>query len=304
MQEKNKDLVPVSEEAITPNGALQLISLETKEVDIERYVAEIEKNIELYKRIKIQALRLTKEGDWIYFGSSLYLMVSGTDELMKAYGICTFDTRSELEWLRDEAGEYYLYTIVGKAYSRKLGILVEERGSCSQRDRLFSMSHGKMRSASEIDAADIKSTAATNFRRKATTIITGTASVTEEDLKEAGLNPSKIRKISFGSRKQQPEPPKPAQRGRPPKETPPKEKPPSRPFKEDEEKETIRGQIMDFCEKYEDEKLVYAEVAHLFKKKYKREFANASLDQLLNYKDYLKQQVPEDLRKEIKGAVA
>jgi len=167
-----------------------------RELSLTEEVEAIERDIELYKHIHILALRLTNEKDWIMQGpDSPYLMDRGAEKIAVAFGVDIFDMKNEMEWHEDAAGRYYQFVAKAKGYSRKLNRTIEDEGTCSQRDEFFGMVKGEFKKLENVDMTDIRKKAVTNVYGRIIKRVVGLSGITTEQLKEAGLDPAKIKGI-------------------------------------------------------------------------------------------------------------
>jgi len=186
---------PVDERTISPE--MSLISIPDRGVSIEKEIAEIEKNIEFFNRVKIVALKMTKISDWIDQGGSPYLMDRGAENVAIAFGVDISDVQLRMEWAEDGRGRYYTFIASGKAYAKKLARYVEDIGVCSQRDRFFGMLGGKFKEIDQVDMANIRRKAVTNLYSRLIKRVIGLMGVTFDDLKLAGMDVSKIQKVEY-----------------------------------------------------------------------------------------------------------
>jgi len=188
---------PVDEATLSPE--VSLINLPAKGIDIERELAGIEKNIELFNRIKLVALKLTKPSDWVNQGGAPYLMDRGAENIAIAFGVDISDVRLSLEWAEDNKGRYYTYVASGKAYSKKLGRYVEDMGVCSQRDRFFGWDSKERawRPIEDVDMANIRRKAVTNLYNRLIKRVIGLMNVTFDDLRASGIDPEKLGKVEY-----------------------------------------------------------------------------------------------------------
>jgi len=186
----------------TATQELTLINVPTTGFSIEKEIAEIEKGIELFNRIKIVALKLTKPTDWVDQGASMYLMDRGAENIAIAFGVDISDVSMTLEWAEDAKGRYYMYIAKGKAYSKRLGRWVEDYGVCSQRDKFFGMIGGKLKEIEEVDKANILRKATTNLYNRLIKRVVGLSGVTIDDLKASGMDTTKIGHVEYKGRAQ------------------------------------------------------------------------------------------------------
>jgi len=153
-----------AESVVAAEQPMDLLAIPQTGIKIEEEIERLEKNIELFNRIKIVSLKLTKASDWVDQGGSPYLMDRGAENIAIAWGVDITDvTLGPPEWAEDEHGRYYTFIARGKAYSKKLGRYVEDIGVCSQRDRFFGMVGGKLKPIEDVDMANIRRKAVTNL---------------------------------------------------------------------------------------------------------------------------------------------
>lgn len=173
---------------------------------VEREVAQMEKSIDLFNRLKGLSLKLTKPEDWIDQDGSPYLMDRGAENLAIAWGIDVFGLKVQGPiWEEDESGRYFMFIASGTATSRRLGRSLEDQGTCSQRDKLFGMRGGKLKEIHEVDMMMVRKKAITNLYNRLIKRATGLLNVTFDDLKSAGLEVSKITKIEYDKGRQKAE---------------------------------------------------------------------------------------------------
>lgn len=211
-QEEQKEMFsPETEKEngqITPDKELELISLSSKPerslARIEEDLEAIEQNIELFNRIKGISIKLTKVSDWVIQDKdSPYLMDRGAENIAIAFGVDISDVSIRQEWDEDKNGRYYSYVAMGKAYCRKLGRWVQDIGVCSQRDKFFGRVGGEWKPMEQVDKANIRRKAVTNLYNRLIKRVIGLMNLTLDDLKNAGLDVSKLQKVEYrkGSQK-------------------------------------------------------------------------------------------------------
>jgi len=169
-------------------------------------IAEMaEKRAEAIKKIKRQALRITNERDWVDQGGKPYIQASGAEKIARLFGI---SWRFIGEPQRFEEGNGHFRFDVSMEFVMG-GSTVEVRGSRSSKDSFFTTRYQwdqekKERvkielPPTEIDKADVMKSAITNTIGNGISRILGIRNLTWEDLKEAGLDPSKISKVEYSS---------------------------------------------------------------------------------------------------------
>jgi len=189
---KNHEAFEVSEFPV-----IQVPRDEPPILDIVAEVDKVEKNIELYNKIRTVSLKLLKPTDLRFMGESLYLEDKGAEILAIAWGVHVSISSVIQDWHEDALGRYYSFTVSGKAFSRKLYRYAEEIGTCSQRDKFFGTVDGKLKELEDIDVNMIKKKAVTNFYNRIIKRVAGLGGLVEDDLKSAGMDTAKIKKVDF-----------------------------------------------------------------------------------------------------------
>jgi len=187
----------LDEKTVAPEMAL--ISIPERGISIEKELAELEKNIEFFNKVKIVALKLTKAPDWLDQGGTPYLMDRGAENIAIAFGVDVTGLQLRMEWAEDEKGRYYSFIASGKAYAKKLGRYIEDIGVCSQRDKFFGVVNGQFKEIAEVDMANIRRKAVTNLYSRLIKRVIGLMGVTFADLTLAGIDPATIVKVEYKS---------------------------------------------------------------------------------------------------------
>lgn len=171
---------------------------------IDETMASIEKGIVAFKKIKKIALQLTKAKDWVDMGGRPYLDDGGTSNIAVAFGVDIFDLElGPIQWHEDKKGRYYSFDVKGKGHSKRLNRMVEDIGTCSSRDKFFSMVGGQLKEIEEVDMANIKKKAVTNLYGRLIKRLLGIGSVDFDDLSEAGINRSDVPKVTYKGKAQE-----------------------------------------------------------------------------------------------------
>lgn len=200
-EEKVTGAEGLEERVVTPEMAL--ISIPERGLSIEKELAEIEKNVEFFNKVKVIALKMTKPSDWVDMGGP-YLMDRGAENVAIAFGVDISDLQLKQDWAEDTKGRYYTFIASGKAYAKKLGRYVEDIGVCSQRDKFFGMVNGQLKEIQEVDMANIRRKAVTNLYSRLIKRVIGLMGVTWDDLGQAGIKRESLQKVDYkgGSQKQ------------------------------------------------------------------------------------------------------
>jgi len=197
---------PDGDFAVAEREAVELISVSDNLDALDKAVQSTAKMVETYKAIRLICLRLTNESDWSYQGEGLYLAETGAQKLGIAWGVDMTPEKIEREDFEDASGRYYVYTVYGTAFSRRLGRLVREIGTCSSRDDFFGRItvraedgtfSKEWKALDKVDVTDVKKKAMTNFMGRSIKRLLGLGNVTEEELLAAKLDPKKIEKVEY-----------------------------------------------------------------------------------------------------------
>lgn len=150
------------------------------------------------KTIIRAALAMTNEGDWSWQGNEtqgykLFLECSGSEKIGRAFGISwkIFEQPGEIftdgHYLVSFEGEF---TFKGKTITRI--------GSASSKDKFFWKQKAPI-APELVDKGNVRKKAYTNCIGNGIKTLLALKKITEEDLKVAGLEPSKINKVEFKS---------------------------------------------------------------------------------------------------------
>ncbi|MBP9786047.1 MAG: hypothetical protein KBC72_00445 [Acinetobacter sp.] len=141
----------------------------------------IEKRHAIFERVLSVAVAATGVNDWKDMGGKPYLEASGCEKAARRFGVSIYDVSVEREDLNDDNGRYYLYTVMGKA---SLGSeSIEAIGTCSSRDKFF----GAKKQMQDVDIANIKKKAYTNFMGNAVRKLLGLNNMTWDQLAKFGI---------------------------------------------------------------------------------------------------------------------
>lgn len=203
-QQKKEDFASGSEmREASEKPEIELISFADQPESIEKAITRIEKDVLIFKKIKIVALKLTGEKDWLLQKKrkedegSPYLQDRGAEQIRIAFAVDVSGLELRSEWMEDERGRYITYIASGKAFSKKLGSYLEDIGTCSQRDRFFAKIGDRFKEIEDVDLTNIRKKAVTNLYNRLIKRTTGILNVTVDDLKLAGLDISKIPTIEY-----------------------------------------------------------------------------------------------------------
>lgn len=165
---------------------------------LERVAAEAESRVAAMKAIKKAALKLTNTRDWVIHGSGdkakPYMCASGAEKIA-AIGVSVLGIRHTKDWDEDEKGRYYIYTYNG--IFSIAGRSLEAIGTCTSRDQFFAVRQGELKPLGEVPQDNIAKAAYSNMLVNGISRLLGFRSVTLEELKETGLDISKLQKVEY-----------------------------------------------------------------------------------------------------------
>ncbi len=165
----------------------------------ERFIESLEKAVQHYHRYLKICLSLTTTEDWICHKETYSLQASGAEKLCNVFGI-TWSAPLVVEHkMKDEEGDFYEYEVSGTISST----LLKRRdvwftGNRSSRDSFFQARSGGF------DKGDIRKAAFSNWLVNAVARLIGLRNPSVEMLREAGLNPDKIRGIDYSGKPEEP----------------------------------------------------------------------------------------------------
>lgn len=161
-----------------------------------------EKRIEAVNKIKMLALRVTNQHDWVDQGGKPYLQASGGEKVARLFGISW--TISEPIFETDEGG-HFSYTYKGTFTLS--GASIEAVGTRSSKDPFFKKySYPKDENGngvktelppSEIDKGDLKKAAFTNLIGNGITRLLGIRNLTWDDLQAANITKEGVNKVDY-----------------------------------------------------------------------------------------------------------
>ena len=155
-------------------------------------VAQLEKIVSL-------SIKRTNENDWVNQQGKPYLCASGAEKIARLFGVCWKNVRCEKIYSNDEQGQFYYFEYTGDFMLGK--DIISAVGTCSQKDQFFAISKGKMKPASEIDETNIRKAAYSNMLVNGITRILGIRNLTWEELKNGGIDQSKVQGVDYKTKK-------------------------------------------------------------------------------------------------------
>lgn len=173
----------------------------------EPYLDVAQRRIEHMARVVKLAIRSTNPRDWLNQNGHPYLCGTGAEKIGRNFGLKITDVTYTKQEAEDEEGKYYMYIVKGRASlpstmqmsgSEPLADSIVAIGTCSSRDKFFSMAHGKMLPMSEIDEGNILKSAYTNMLGNGITRLLGLRNLTWEELREHGIEKDAVQSVEYG----------------------------------------------------------------------------------------------------------
>lgn len=188
---KKKEKEEVSLAPSLHNG--EIITIE----DADDLISIAQRRIGLIAEMIQFALHETNYRDWIDQDGKPYLVHSGAERVARLFGvkITCVDTIKFLT--EDSKGKYYIYKTTGVVALPGRYDSIEAVGTCSQRDKFFSIKNGAMKESAKIDETNILKKSYTNFIVNGVTHLLGLRNITWEQLGTAGIDRSRITKIEY-----------------------------------------------------------------------------------------------------------
>ena len=171
-------------------------------------LAQVEQKVEIIPRIITLLLKLTKPQDWVDFHGQPYLTGSGAERIRMPLGIKMIDADWKVVPRVDKEGKTYEMVIfTGKFKFRDDDFIAV--GVSSTRDQFFKVRYNKetgkkeLLPYEEVDFENVLKASYTDMIRNAVVRVLGLRNLSWEQLEEAGLDVSKIKRVEFESRKRE-----------------------------------------------------------------------------------------------------
>ena len=176
------------------NQAVALVPTGLGDDQLLAVAAAAEKRVEAVNKIKILALKVTNERDWTDQGGHPYLQVSGAEKVARLFGI---SWRLDEPTREEHSDGHFSYTF--KGYFSMGTAEIEVVGTRSSQDPFFAGHRDHPKPPSEIDRNDVKKGAMTNCLGNGISRLLGIRNMTWEEIKDGGVDRSKIGKVDFKS---------------------------------------------------------------------------------------------------------
>lgn len=185
---------------LNQNEIIAFSSQDTQLDMTEDILAAANRRIAQLDQIVTLALKRTNSNDWIDQQGKPYLTCSGAEKIARLFGVNWRGVKAEKIISSDEQGQFYFYEFSGEFCLGRDSIYAV--GTCSQKDAFFSKSKEGTKPLSEIDETNIRKAAYSNMIVNGVTRILGIRNLTWEQVKSAGIDPSKAAKITYDKKSQ------------------------------------------------------------------------------------------------------
>lgn len=168
--------------------------------NLEVVIQRAEKKVQLLKRVLGIAVKRTTSADWVDQQGKPYLTSSGAEKIAPVFGISIIEPRYEKNYYNDDQGQYYVYHY--KATFSWEGGRIDAIGACSSRDKFFAWESKEKvwKPLSQVDDTNIMKASYSNMIVNGVTRLLGIRNLTWEELKEFGVSPEKVAKVSYGGK--------------------------------------------------------------------------------------------------------
>jgi hypothetical protein len=131
------------------------------DMELEQRIKGAERYLELQDQMRKLAIKVTNHNDWIDQNGNPYLEISGANKIASAFGASCSDVVFEKETLKDDKGEYVVYSCMANFSWNKR--TMSATGTGSTRDSFFGKANNQWKPLSEVDLTNIKKKANTNM---------------------------------------------------------------------------------------------------------------------------------------------
>ena len=164
-------------------------------LSLEQAVNIAEHNIEIFRKIKNIVLKATHAHDWIKMGNNYQITGAGSERIAGLIGVNWSETNQNKTYSEDETGKYYIYEYRAQfSFGKRI---IEAIGTCSQRDKFFSVKGKQVLPTSEIDETNVMKAAYTNMIMNGVSRILGIRGISAEDLTAAGFKLDDIAEVNY-----------------------------------------------------------------------------------------------------------
>ncbi|MEM5810150.1 MAG: hypothetical protein QW156_04660 [Candidatus Aenigmatarchaeota archaeon] len=176
---------------------------ESEPDELIRLSEQVEKRINAMKIVKKSALKLTNEKDWVNQNGKPYLQSSGAEKIARQFSISWRFVGEPRKEVFPDGHFQYIVTMefmLGNS-------TIEVMGIRSSKDPFFSTRYKEGNKielpSTEIDSGDVLKSAISNAITNGVTRILGLREIEWDDLKQAGIDISRIQKIEYKTQPQQ-----------------------------------------------------------------------------------------------------
>lgn len=186
---------PEEERILSPENGI--IAVPQQEMSLEQVIEQAEKRVDLLEKVMKIAVKRTNSLDWVDQNGKPYLCGSGAEKIMPVFGISMRNPSFEKTFSTDDQGQYYMYIYQG-IFSWQGGEIVAV-GTCTSRDKFFAWdSQAKeYKPLSKVDESNVMKSAYTNMIGNGVTRLLGIRNLTWDQVKNMGIDSSKVAKVDY-----------------------------------------------------------------------------------------------------------
>lgn len=182
----------------------QIIAASYNNTNLIELAEHADKLVEAAAKVKLAALRVTNQKDWVNMGGNPYLQVSGAEKIARIFGVSWTIGEPEIEEREDG---HRIYTYKGVFSLNKWSVSIEAIGTKNSDSPFFTSRYingQKIKLPStEVDMTNVKKAAYTNCIGNGITRLLGLRNISYEDLDQVGIHSEKHNNVGYKSKSSQ-----------------------------------------------------------------------------------------------------
>lgn len=197
--------VPETGLEVVQTGSSAVDNLNDEKINaIIRLAEQTEKLGKALDTIRKFVLGRALPGDFVKFSAQggegyLSLVGAGAERIASALGISFLNFSDEKDSGTDKNGQWFTWRY--KCDVTLHGRTIESvEGRASSRDLFFGFANGKWKEIADVKEADIRTAARRNAMKESVGLILGLRRIPESSARELGLDPAKVKSVSFGGK--------------------------------------------------------------------------------------------------------
>ncbi|MEN3051321.1 MAG: hypothetical protein ABC596_05865 [Candidatus Methanosuratincola petrocarbonis] len=195
--EDEREFVTLEEDLLSDGGAeIQSVTLPAgEELDkLAQLAQSADRRLEAMQQVRAASLRATRAHDWVDQGGTPYLQCTGAESIARLWGL-----RWKISLLRREMrGGQYIWFVGLKIGGGGLGE-IEVVGTRRSNDPFFAKRSGEILPIEEVDEAAVQKAAYTNALVNGIMRLLGLRNITWDELREHGIMPEKVARVTRGA---------------------------------------------------------------------------------------------------------